>query len=56
MPKALFGTHVAPRTVELLDEIRVLRNRVAELERALEEAEEARDIRIQIDEPEPVKA
>ncbi|MDX1659665.1 MAG: hypothetical protein R3343_12660 [Nitriliruptorales bacterium] len=55
MAKALFGTHTSPRTVELLDEIRVLRSRVAELEQALEEAEAARDV-IHIEEPEPVKA
>lgn len=41
MAKALLGTHTTPRTVALLDEIRSLRARVAELEKALAEAAEA---------------
>jgi hypothetical protein len=45
MGKALLGTHVAPSSLRLLDEVRVLRQRVAELERALAEAETARDER-----------
>lgn len=59
MAKALLGTHVAPRTVQLMDEIRTLRNRVAELERALADAEAARDAReriVRVDDAEPVKA
>jgi cell division septum initiation protein DivIVA len=42
MGKALIGTTVSPRTVQLLDEIRSLRQRVAVLEEALAEAEAAR--------------
>lgn len=57
MAKALMGTHVTPRTVQLLDEIRALRQRVAALELALAEAESARDHRLEtviaLDEPEP---
>lgn len=45
MGKALMGSHVAPASLQLLDEVRVLRQRVAELERALAEAEAARDRR-----------
>jgi len=45
MGKALIGTHAAPSSLKLLDEVRVLRRRVAELERALAEAEAARDAR-----------
>ncbi len=45
MGKALLGSHVAPSSVRLMDEVRVLRQRVAELERALAEAEAARDAR-----------
>jgi hypothetical protein len=37
--KALLGTHVAPSSLRLLDEVRVLRQRVAELEAALAAAE-----------------
>jgi hypothetical protein len=39
--KALLGTHVAPSSLRLLDEVRVLRQRVAELEAALAAAEAA---------------
>jgi hypothetical protein len=39
--KALLGTHVAPGSLRLLDEVRVLRQRVAELEAALAAAEAA---------------
>ena len=45
MGKALMGSHVAPSSLRLLDEVRVLRQRVAELERALAEAQAARDER-----------
>lgn len=45
MGKALLGTHAAPSSVRLLDEIRSLRQRVADLERALAAAEAARDER-----------
>lgn len=45
MGKALMGSHVAPASLQLLDEVRVLRQRVADLERALAEAEAARDRR-----------
>ncbi len=45
MGKALMGSHVAPASLELLDEVRALRQRVADLERALAEAEAARDRR-----------
>lgn len=43
MAKALIGTTVSPRTVQLLDEIRALRQRVAMLEGALADAEAARE-------------
>lgn len=39
MSKALLGAHVDARTLSLLDEIRQLRERVAQLEGALAEAE-----------------
>ena len=39
MSKALLGAHVDARTLSLLDEIRHLRERVAQLEGALEDAE-----------------
>lgn len=38
MAKALMGSFATPRTIELLDEVRSLRARVADLERALAEA------------------
>ena len=41
MAKAIFGLQTAPRTYELLEEVRALRSRVAELERALDEAQVA---------------
>lgn len=40
MAKALFGTVATPSQLRLLDEIRALRRRVAELEAALEQASE----------------
>lgn len=45
MGKALMGTHATPSSLRLLDEVRALRQRVAELERALAAAEAARDAR-----------
>jgi len=39
MSKALLGAHVDASTLSLLDEIRQLRERVARLEGALEDAE-----------------
>lgn len=55
MGKALMGSYTTPRTVQLLDEVRALRQRVSELERALAEAETARDRReleiVELDEP-----
>jgi hypothetical protein len=57
MGKALLGTHATPNSLRLLDEVRALRARVAELEQALAEAEEARDAReqvIDVDAREPV--
>lgn len=42
MGKALFGTHTPPSSLRLLDEVRSLRERVAELEAALAEAESTR--------------
>jgi hypothetical protein len=50
MGKALMGAHASPTSLRLMDEVRALRQRVAELERALAEAEAARDAR-----PEPVE-
>ena len=43
MAKALMGAHVSPSSLRLLDEVRTLRQRVAELEAALAAAESARD-------------
>jgi hypothetical protein len=64
MGKALLGTHSSPATMQLIDEVRALRARVDELERALAEAEAARDARegelegavtrVSLDEREPV--
>ena len=46
MGKALLGTHATPSSLRLLDEIRALRQRVADLEAALAAAESARDARV----------
>lgn len=43
MSKAILGSFADPTTLELLDEIRALRARVAALEEALEEAERVAD-------------
>jgi hypothetical protein len=55
MGKALMGTHVAPSSLRLLDEVRALRQRVTELERALAAAEATRDARahLELDDREP---
>lgn len=46
MGKALMGTYTTPRAIELLDEVRSLRRRVAELEQALAQAQDtAREVR-----------
>ena len=45
MSKALLGAHVDARTLSLLDEIRQLRERVAQLEGALEDAERVAEAR-----------
>lgn len=45
MGKALLGTYAAPSSLRLLDEVRALRQRVADLERALAAAETVRDAR-----------
>jgi cell division septum initiation protein DivIVA len=45
MAKALYGTVATPSHLQLLDEIRSLRQRVAELESALDEAREAAEAR-----------
>ena len=63
MGKALLGTHVTPGSLRLLDEVRALRARVEELERALAEAEAARDAReerdgetvLRVDDREPAR-
>ena len=44
MAKALMGTHASPSSLRLLDEVRSLRERVAQLEAALAEAESAGEI------------
>ncbi|MFA9431308.1 hypothetical protein [Egicoccus sp. AB-alg2] len=50
MGKALLGTHASPSSLRLLDEVRALRQRVADLERALAEAEAVRDAKaVQVD-------
>ncbi len=41
MAKALMGSFAAPKSLQLLDEVRALRARVAQLEAALAEAEAA---------------
>lgn len=57
MGKALFGTYATPSSIELLDEVRSLRERVAQLEAALEEAEAARDAApVLVTEDEPAAA
>jgi hypothetical protein len=43
MGKALLGAHVDATTLRLVDEVRALRRRVAELEAALVAAEAVRD-------------
>jgi len=48
MAKALLGTHASPRTIQLLDEVRALRARVAQLEAELAEAESMHKDRIEI--------
>lgn len=55
MGKALLGTHTTPTSLRLLDEVRALRARVAELEHALAEAEAAREARgtLEVDDREP---
>lgn len=58
MAKALYGTAAVPSQLRLLDEIRSLRQRVAELEEALDDARQAADeradLQILVDEA-PVK-
>lgn len=57
MAKALLGTHATPRAVQLLDEVRALRARVAELEAQLARAESMHQERVDIvdlDSREPV--
>lgn len=61
MAKAHMGTHTTPRAIQLLDEVRALRARVAELEERLARAEavaEARDAEGAVagTEPEPAAA
>lgn len=62
MGKALLGTHVPPSSLRLLDEVRALRQRVAELETALARAEAARDERlelaqvVELEEPQPISS
>ncbi len=60
MAKSLIGTYADPRTFALLEEVRVLRARVAELETALENAERQLASRgderlIDLDRPEAVR-
>ena len=56
MGKALMGAHASPTSLRLMDEVRALRQRVAELERALAEAEAARDARDDVAAPDPIDA
>lgn len=49
MAKALFGTYATPHSLKLLEEVRALRQRVAELEAALAAAEAARDTALVIE-------
>ncbi len=46
MAKALLGTHTMGRTAQLIDEVRALRQRVAQLEAELARAEAARDAQV----------
>ena len=63
MGKALLGTHASPSSLRLLDEVRALRQRVADLERALAKAETVRDAKavqvdtepLELDQREPVR-
>jgi hypothetical protein len=48
MGKALLGTHATPSSLRLLDEVRALRQRVAQLEAALAAAEAAREQRVDL--------
>ena len=48
MGKALLGTHATPTSLRLLDEVRALRQRVAQLEAALAAAEAAREQRVDL--------
>lgn len=54
MAKALYGTVANPAQLQLLDEIRALRQRVSELESALDEARRAAaertDLQLVVDE------
>lgn len=54
MAKALYGTVATPSQLRLLDEIRALRQRVAQLEAALDEARDAAtaraDLQVVVDE------
>lgn len=54
MAKALYGTVATPSQLQLLDEIRSLRQRVAELEAALDQAREVAaerpDLQLLVDE------
>jgi hypothetical protein len=54
MAKALYGTIATPSHLQLLDEIRSLRERVAQLEAALEDAQDAAaersDLQLVVDE------
>lgn len=54
--KAMMGSGIDPEMLRLLDEIRTLRARVAELEDALETAETVRDEVAGIDAPTLVDA
>lgn len=60
MAKALMGSYTTPQTIKLLDEVRALRARVAQLEAALAEAEAAEQEReadvVKIEAPEVVNA
>lgn len=47
--KALMGAGTDIETLRLLDEIRTLRSRVEELEAALEQAEDAERVTVEVD-------